>query len=94
MGTRPGGKPEDEEEPSLHARIAQLEEVHQQAIRARNCSAEGGSAIKKIRQYLSERGIEQAGTESLAETFARALGISGSELRVRLQRRAAGLPAE
>jgi hypothetical protein len=70
---------------SLHTRIAELEEIHQQAIRARDCSTEGESAIEKIRQYLSDRGIEQAGTESLAETFARALGIAPGELKAHLE---------
>jgi hypothetical protein len=79
---------------SLHARIAQLEEIHQHALRARDCSAEGWSPSEEIRQYLSDLGIEQAEKESLAATFARALGISVSELRAQLQRRAAGLPAE
>ena len=70
---------------SLHARIAQLEEIHQQAIRARDCGGEGESAIEKIRQYLSDRAIEQAGTESLAETYARALGITSGQLKAHLE---------
>ena len=76
---------------SLHARIAELEEIHQRAIRARDCSsAEGGSAIEKVRQYLNDRGIEQEKTESLAGAFARALGIDARELKARLQAAASG----
>jgi hypothetical protein len=77
---------------SLHARIAELEEIHQQALRARDCSTEmaSGFAIENIREYLSERGIEQAGTESLAEAFARALGVASGELKAYLEEVAVG----
>jgi hypothetical protein len=44
----------------------------------------GASAVEKVRQILSALGIEQQKTESLAETFARALGITSRELRSRL----------
>jgi hypothetical protein len=77
---------------SLTSRIAALEESHQQAIRASNNFARsgGGSAIEEIQQYLRDRRIEQAGTESLAETFARALGIGSEELKARLHETAFG----
>ena len=54
----------------------------------------GPSAAERIAEWLARIGIVRGETESLAETFARALGITVSELRVYLQRRAAGLPAE
>jgi protein subunit release factor A len=77
---------------SLHARIAELEKTQQQAIRARDCSSEmaSGSAIEKIREYLSDHGIEQEATESLAATFARAIGVSLGELKERLREAALG----
>ena len=70
---------------SLYSRIAELEEIHQQATRAQDCDAEGESAIEKISQYLKNRGIEQARTESLAETFARTLGITSRESKAHLE---------
>jgi hypothetical protein len=54
----------------------------------------GPSAAERIAEWLARIEIVRGETESLAETFARALGITVSELRVYLQRRAAGLPAE
>ena len=54
----------------------------------------GPSAAERIAEWLARIGIVRGETESLAETTARALGITASELRVYLQRGAAGLPAE
>jgi hypothetical protein len=53
----------------------------------------GPSAAERIAEWLARIGMVRGETESLAETTARALGIKVSELRVYLQRRAAGLPA-
>jgi hypothetical protein len=54
----------------------------------------GPSAVERIAEWLARIGIVRGETESLAETTARALGITVSELRVCLQRGAAGLPAK
>ena len=54
----------------------------------------GPSAVERIGEWLARIGIVRGETESLAETAARALGIKVSELRVYLQRRAAGLRVE
>jgi len=70
---------------SLHKRLAKLEHD----VQARRASVSPASnAIEIIRGWLRGRGVEQQPEESLAETFARALGISSVELRERLKRRA------
>jgi len=53
----------------------------------------GPSGAEKISAWLAQRGIERDENESLMATFARALGVTLSELRLHLQRRAAGLRA-
>lgn len=53
----------------------------------------GPSAAEKISAWLTQRGIERGENESLMATFARVLGVTLSERRVYLQRRAAGLRA-
>jgi cobalamin biosynthesis protein CobD/CbiB len=53
----------------------------------------GPSGAEKISAWLAQRGIERDENESLMATFARALGVTLSELRLYLQRRAAGLRA-
>jgi hypothetical protein len=78
---------------SLETRLSELEKVHERERRARAYSARVADASKfheKVRQFLSALGIEQQKTESLAETFARALGITSRELRTRLAEAAAG----
>ena len=52
----------------------------------------GPSAFERIGEWLARIGMDRGETESLAETTARALGITASELRVYWQRGAAGLP--
>ena len=47
-----------------------------------------------IADGLARVGFARGENESLAETLARFLGITSPELRRRLQRRAAGLPAQ
>jgi hypothetical protein len=54
----------------------------------------GPSAYELIRDGLARVGFVRIGQESLAETFARYLGITLRELRARLQQRAVGKPAE
>jgi len=53
----------------------------------------GPSAAEKISGWLAQNGIARGENESLMATFARALGVTLSELRAYLQRRAAGLRA-
>jgi hypothetical protein len=54
----------------------------------------GPSVAEQIAEGLARIGFARGEQESLGETFARFLGITPRELRVRLQRRAAGQPAE
>ena len=54
----------------------------------------GPSVAEQIAERLARIGFVRGEKESLAETFARFLGITPSELRAWLQRRAAGQPAE
>jgi hypothetical protein len=53
----------------------------------------GPSAAERISEWLARNGIARGENESLMATFARALGVTLSERRVYLQRRAAGLRA-
>jgi len=53
----------------------------------------GPSVGEQIADGLARIGFARGENESLAETFARFLGISVRELRRQLQRRAAGQPA-
>lgn len=53
----------------------------------------GPPAADRISAWLSRNGIARGESESLMATFARALGVTLSDLRVYLQRRAAGLRA-
>jgi len=54
----------------------------------------GPSVAEQIGDGLARIGFARGEQESLGETFARFLGITPRELRARLQRRAAGQPAE
>jgi len=54
----------------------------------------GPSVAEQIAEGLARIGFARGERESLGETFARFLGITPRELRARLQRRAAGQPAE
>ena len=54
----------------------------------------GPSVAEQIAEGLARIGFTRGERESLGETFACFLGITPRELRVRLQRRAAGQPAE
>ena len=77
---------------SLKSRIALLEEIHQRGRLAEDTSGQqhGEAAIEKVQQILSELGVEQAPTESLAETLARALEIGTDDLRRHLDEAAYG----
>jgi len=54
----------------------------------------GPSVGEQIADGLARIGFARGENESLAETFARCLGITVRELRARLQQRAAGRPSE
>ena len=51
---------------------------------------QGRLAIEKMLEWLRVEGVEQQSSESLAETVARASGITCHELRHQLMERAAG----
>jgi len=71
---------------TLHKRLQRLE----QDVQARRASAQPESSdhIEIIRGRLRACGVEQQPEESLAMTLGRAMGISGTELRRRLEARA------
>jgi hypothetical protein len=52
------------------------------------------SPVQFVEDWLARKGIVRQGMESLADAFARSLGITPLALRTLLQQRAAGLPAE
>lgn len=64
-----------------------LERIEASALQARACR-NGPSGVAVLREPLSGYGIEQLPGESLAETVARASGISASELKDLLWERA------
>jgi AraC-like DNA-binding protein len=74
---------------NLHRRLGQLEEKHAAAREARR-HASVESPIPQIREILRANNFEQGPRESLAETFARFLGMSSRELNSRLMERAYG----
>jgi hypothetical protein len=67
----------------LSRRLERLEETHAAAIRAKAaCSPPGAPSVAEIiRERLRIRGFVQTGNESLAETLARAFGMTSQELR-------------
>ena len=74
----------------LHARIGGLEQAYRAVLQTRKPADQGPSAVETIRSYLEACGIEQEGNESLAEAYARALGITSRELHARMSECAAG----
>ena len=75
----------------LYGRLAALERTCEAArLAQRSAALADGSVVEKLRETLHTCGIEQRETESLADTFARALGITTRELKVRLQEIAYG----
>jgi hypothetical protein len=73
----------------LCRRLVELEKISARARRARVCNARE-SAIAKLREILCVHDVQQSPNESLAEAFARFLGMSSRELRNRLMARAVG----
>jgi hypothetical protein len=76
----------------LSRRLVRLEEIHAAAVRAKAaCAPNSPSAAEIIRERLRAHGFVETGNESLAETMARAFGMSTRELHKYLEERAAGL---
>jgi len=73
-------------------RLRRLEERLRPALRA--VAATDPAATDRLGKALASAGFVRGPMESLAEVWARAMGISCIELRARLERRAAGMPAE
>jgi hypothetical protein len=73
-------------------RLRRLEERLRPALRA--IAPIDLAATDRLRKALAGAGFVAGPVESLAEVWARAMGISCMALRARLERRAAGLPAE
>jgi hypothetical protein len=67
-------------------RLARIEKALPKPVPAR---AESPAPL--IAARLAAMGVERLPTESLAETWARALGISCGQLRAQLERGSAGL---
>ena len=75
----------------LSRRLVRLEELHAAAIRAREASAvPSRNVCEIIRERLAAHGFVPTGNESLAETMARAFGMTSCELRAHIRERAAG----
>jgi hypothetical protein len=79
----------------LSRRLLRLEEVHTTAVRAKKASSQGvgSSAAEIVRERLKVPGFEQTGNESLAETTARAFGMTTRELDGYLEERTAAIQA-
>jgi hypothetical protein len=77
---------------SFYARVAQLEKVHEREklVRAHAARTANGPHLEWVHRLLKIFRTEREGNESLAEALARAMGISMSELKARLQEAAAG----
>jgi hypothetical protein len=73
-------------------RLRRLEERWRPALRA--IAPIDSAVTDRLRKALAGAGLVADPVESLAEVWARAMGISCIELRARLERRAAGMPAE
>jgi hypothetical protein len=73
------------------ARVRKLEDRYGAAINARR-QQDGRSGTDVLKGILARFGIVREGNESLAETAARAMGISAQQLRAELQQRAFGGP--
>jgi hypothetical protein len=77
---------------TIAKRLRRLEERFRPALLA--ATAFDPSARERLREVLAGAGFVAGPLESLAEVWARSMGITCPELRALLERRAAGLPAE
>lgn len=75
---------------AISRRLERVEQKMRPALEVMRKAAvpEGPPAVEVLRANLARMGIEPEPNESLAETTARALGISCLELRQRLMMRA------
>jgi hypothetical protein len=70
----------------LYTRLVALERTCEATrLAQRSAALADGSVAENLRTMLHTWGIEQRETESLAATFARALGITARELKTRLE---------
>ncbi len=74
----------------LCKRLEELERISAAAASRTYSRASADEAIEKVRALLRANNVQQEPNESLAETFARFLGITSRELRDRLMQRAYG----
>jgi len=72
---------------NLQKRLQNLEKINVLALKPRMAPS-GPSGAEILRERLRALGIEQGPKESLAETTARAMGISSQELDQQLRLRA------
>jgi hypothetical protein len=74
----------------LCKRLEELERISAAAASRTYSHASADAAIEKLRALLRANNFQQEPNESLAQTFARFLGISSRELQDRLTQRAYG----
>ena len=77
----------------LCRRLEELEKVSAAAAQRADSRASADSAIETIQLLLRANNFQQEPNDSLAQTFARFLGINSRELRTRLMAIASGQPA-
>jgi hypothetical protein len=73
-------------------RLRRLEERLRPAFRS--IAPYDPAALERLPGALASAGLVAGPVESMAELWARAMGVTCPELRVLLERRAAGLPVE
>lgn len=71
---------------NLHARLAELERIHEQIRRATKERSDQSSStlLQKLQGIIEISGIERLPTESWFDVTARAFGISSREMRTQL----------
>jgi hypothetical protein len=80
---------------NVDARLFELERFYEATLAAKRSRSEEQTAAETremIRAVIASRGIEQQPSGSLADAFARALGLSSMELRAELAQFAMGAP--
>jgi hypothetical protein len=70
---------------NIHKRLEVLEKTNAALQVQKTAGTDGAAAIRWVRDILQACGVEQQPMESLAEAFARCLGISPRELDSRLR---------
>ena len=74
----------------LRRRLEELEKISAAAAQRTGSGASADSAIETIRALLRANNFQQEPNDSLAQTFARFLGITSRELDERLMQRSYG----